>query len=102
MTTDVTRPPLEAAVIRHAQTMRDLLQCFRAWEPDARVLGNVRAEDAAAAVEYCLRDLGLEDVAAWHQPPCQECGAMTQEEAETKCHCGGDKDDCHGCQLWPD
>lgn len=36
------------------------------------------------------------------KPPCQECGAMTPEEAATKCHCGGDKDDCHGCHLWPD
>lgn len=35
-------------------------------------------------------------------PPCIECGAMTQEEAETKCHCGGDHDYCHGCELWPD
>lgn len=35
-------------------------------------------------------------------PPCVECGAMTQDEAATKCHCSGDKDDCHGCQLWPD
>lgn len=38
----------------------------------------------------------------WSNPPCRECGAMTAQEAETKCHCGGDKDDCHGCQLWPD
>lgn len=36
------------------------------------------------------------------KPPCQECGAMTQEEAHGLCRCGGDKDDCHGCQLWPD
>lgn len=35
-------------------------------------------------------------------PPCQECGAMTPEEAQGLCRCGGDKDDCHGCQLWPD
>jgi len=34
-------------------------------------------------------------------PPCLECGAMTQEEAETMCLCAGDKDDCHGCYLWP-
>jgi septum formation topological specificity factor MinE len=36
------------------------------------------------------------------KPPCLECGAMTAKEAETKCICGGDKDDCHGCELWPD
>ncbi len=35
------------------------------------------------------------------EPPCLECGANTEEEAQTLCHCAGDKDDCHGCQLWP-
>ncbi len=35
-------------------------------------------------------------------PPCEECGAMTPQEAATRCHCSGDKDDCHGCDLWPD
>lgn len=35
-------------------------------------------------------------------PPCLECGAMTAKEAETMCICGGDKDSCHGCDLWPD
>lgn len=35
-------------------------------------------------------------------PPCLECGAETQEEAETMCRCSGDKDHCHGADLWPD
>jgi len=35
-------------------------------------------------------------------PPCQECGAMTAKEAEGRCNCAGDKDYCHGCELWPD
>ena len=35
-------------------------------------------------------------------PPCAECGAETPEQAETMCHCSGDKDDCHGVRLWPD
>ena len=39
----------------HAQTVRELLACCRAWEPDVRILGNVRAADAAAALAYiCL------------------------------------------------
>lgn len=38
----------------------------------------------------------------YSRPPCLECGAETQEEAETKCHCSGDKDHCHGCELWPE
>lgn len=44
--------------------------------------------------------------AEWNEarskPPCQECGAMSIEEAETKCRCAGDKDHCHGVELWPD
>lgn len=40
--------------------------------------------------------------AEYSKPPCQECDAMTPEEAEKLCRCGGDKDDCHGCHLWPD
>lgn len=38
---------------------------------------------------------------AWKSPPCQECGAMTEDEASEKCRCSGDRDDCHGCSLWP-
>ena len=33
--------------------------------------------------------------------PCLECGANSREEGETMCYCSGDKDDCHGCSLWP-
>lgn len=39
---------------------------------------------------------------AMKHPPCTECGAMTAEEAGERCICAGDKDDCHGCSLWPD
>lgn len=35
-------------------------------------------------------------------PPCLECGALTQKEAETLCICSGDKDDCQGSAIWPD
>ena len=33
---------------------------------------------------------------------CRECGATSQDDAQGKCSCGGDKDDCHGCHIWPD
>jgi hypothetical protein len=36
------------------------------------------------------------------QARCIECGARTPEEAESECICSGDKDHCHGCELWPD
>lgn len=42
-----------------------------------------------------------EEIAAWKHPPCQECGAVTKEEAKTKCLCSGNKVNCHGRQLWP-
>lgn len=35
-----------------------------------------------------------------NKPPCLECGALTVKEAEIKCICSGDKDHCHGCELW--
>lgn len=34
-------------------------------------------------------------------PPCLECGATSLADADEKCRCGGDKDYCHGCELWP-
>ena len=40
---------------------------------------------------------------AYKKPPCQRCGAMTEEESATKCRVGGGDDDhCHGGELWPD
>jgi len=53
-----------------------------------RVLVAWRAEHLRAEARYKV-------------PPCLECGAMTEDEAGTKCRCAGDKDDCHGAHLWP-
>lgn len=33
---------------------------------------------------------------------CRECGAVSVDEAEIKCLCSGDKEHCHGCDIWPD
>lgn len=46
-----------------------------------------------------------EDARLTHQMkhgPCFECGATTPEDANGKCKCAGDRDHCHGCDLWPD
>jgi hypothetical protein len=46
-----------------------------------------------------------EDARLSHQMkhgPCFECGATTPEDANGKCKCAGDKDHCHGCDIWPD
>jgi hypothetical protein len=38
---------------------------------------------------------------AWEQPPCQQCGAMTADEAAGMCLGAAAGDDCHGNHLWP-
>jgi hypothetical protein len=90
---------VDRGVGRHAQTVRDLIACCRAWEPDVRILGNVRAADAADALAYMLPELEAEEL--YSRPPCMECGAATEEDAGRMCRGGGDKDDCHGNTLWP-
>jgi hypothetical protein len=39
----------------YAQTLRELLACCHAWGPNVRVMGNVRAGDAAAAIAHVLQ-----------------------------------------------
>jgi hypothetical protein len=43
------------AAVAHTATLRALFDCARAWEPNARLLGNVRAGDAVAALDAVLR-----------------------------------------------
>lgn len=54
------------------------------------------SEAAKLAAEIAEAD------ARYEVPPCLECGATSPEDAQGKCVCSGDKDDCHGCSLWPD
>ncbi len=35
-------------------------------------------------------------------PPCADCGAMTEREAERTCRASSADDGCHGCELWQD
>jgi hypothetical protein len=49
----------------------------------------------------CGAEIHREAFEILSKPPCNECGAMTTREAETLCKCGGDRDHCHGCDLWP-
>lgn len=44
----------DADSLTHIQTMAELYSCFTAWNGDARVVGNVRAEDAAKAMQWAL------------------------------------------------
>jgi len=49
-----------------------------------------------------LLELDPSVFAEWDKakPPCLECGAETYDEAEMSCICSGDKDHCHGCDIW--
>ena len=37
---------IEKLTPQEVSTLRELLACYSSWQPDVRVLGNVRAEDA--------------------------------------------------------
>ena len=39
---------------------------------------------------------------AWSKPPCQQCGAMTADEALSRCMGARAEGGCHGNELWPD
>lgn len=54
--------------------------------------------DSAKQIEVASAEL----LALSTNPPCRECGAMTEDEANTKCICAGDKDSCAGCAIWGD
>ena len=38
---------------------------------------------------------------AYSKPPCQQCGAMTEDEATSRCMGQAAGDGCHGTDLWP-
>ncbi len=61
----------------------------------------VERRHLVALAEDRQRLLDILDGPDRSKPPCLECGAVTLLEANDKCLCGGDKDDCHGCELWP-
>lgn len=54
---------------KQTQVLRGLLACCRAWEPDVRILGNVRAGDAARALEHVLGVSPTDSNTIDKQPP---------------------------------
>ena len=40
--------------------------------------------------------------AEWGKPPCMQCGAMTADEALSRCMGARAEGGCHGNDLWPD
>lgn len=51
---------------KQTATLSELLMCFLSWEPDVRVLGNVRAEDAANAIRAVLIERQQQPAARAH------------------------------------
>lgn len=49
---------------------------------------------------YCSCEAG-QAFKAWGKPPCQQCGAMTEDEATSRCMGRAAGDGCHGTDLWP-
>lgn len=74
----------------------------KCWECDAAASGEGAYPELCEQYSTMMAAEVAEAEAAYRRPPCQECGAMTPEEAESKCRCSGDKDGCHGDVLWPD
>ena len=52
--TEKQEPPEYVTIYRTAQQM---LQSARAWQPDARMMGNVKAGDIAAVCEFLIRSV---------------------------------------------
>lgn len=53
---DNTQQALQQA---HTYMLGELLKCCEAWEPEVRILGNVRAGDAATAIRAAIAALSL-------------------------------------------
>ena len=52
--TEKQNPPEYVTIYRTAQQM---LQSARAWQPDARMMGNVKAGDIAAVCEFLIQSM---------------------------------------------
>lgn len=74
----------------------------KCWECEEPASGEGPYPELCAEHGASLHAESMAAAEAYGKPPCQECRAMTLEEAQERCICGGDKDDCHGTKLWPD
>ena len=84
-------------------TFRDIRETGTSSIDEAAKVWKQSAVDAGLKVSELkqrIKELEAEVKSLMETPPCRECGAMTLKEAETRCRCGGDKDHCHGIDLW--
>ena len=47
-------PQLSEEIEKHSDTLTEVFQCASSWQPEVRLLGNVRADDMAAACKYAV------------------------------------------------
>lgn len=90
--------PMSGKGIQFTTDAKSVAECNRA-DIDITPLCPLAAYDRVAAERDAME--AERDDLRCKVPPCLECGAVTAKDAETKCKCSGDKDDCHGCGLWP-
>jgi hypothetical protein len=76
-----------------ADIASDVAVCGRAWEPEVRLIGNVRADEVAALAEFVLAQTSLSchDAVCWH---CQDVVIMPR----TRCERCPEECDIEGCQ----
>jgi hypothetical protein len=91
-------PPLEWGLDGGGEDPAEGWCCTRGL---ANKLSRLANPDKFDAIDAAAAELAVAE-ARYAVPPCLECGAVDRKDAERKCIVGGDKDDCHGCSLWPD
>lgn len=76
-----------------AEIAHDVAVCGRAWEPGARLIGNVRADEIAALAELVIAQTALprHDAVCWH---CQDIIVLPRARCE-RCL---DECDIEGCE----
>lgn len=69
-------------------TLNELLECLRSWDPDVRVLGNIQAGPAADALEAMLDKCNCLTQA--HRELRNTLCTVRPRLNETECECGDD------------
>jgi hypothetical protein len=56
---DMTQKQDLPEYVRIYRTAQEMLQSAKAWHPDARIMGNVKAGDCVSACEFLIRSIEL-------------------------------------------
>lgn len=75
---------------------------LRGCDEHKAALRTVQSQISVTLAQIALQERRNERIEGEpREPPCMQCGAMTEEEAGQKC-LGQAVDDCHGNRLWLD